>query len=127
MTQRIPLPDGQWADVRDWLTHGEAKAVRKAWLAAGVDIASAPDVDTALVRAYVEAWHVIGRDGQPVPLERVEDAPSAVLDGLVPALTARWQGRADPNGIGSSSISSQPEPTSTSDPTTTPSATSSSS
>ena len=50
---RLELPGGQWAELREWLTHGEEKTVLKAWAAASKNIEDAPDVDTALVRAYV--------------------------------------------------------------------------
>lgn len=120
MGDRIDLGDGQWADLRPWLTHGEKKRVQRAWLAVANDLENSPDVDTALVAAYVEAWHVIGRDGQPVPVERIEDAPADALDRLVPILSEKWKGRADPNAIGSSSSSSPLEPASTSETISSP-------
>ena len=108
MTQRVALPDGQWADLKPWLTHGEAVLVRKAWARASESLEDSPDVDTALVRAYVSAWHVIGRDGQPVPLDRVDDCPSPLVPLIVDPCLELWKGRADPNGLSASSPSTPP-------------------
>jgi len=98
---RLDLPDGQWAELRDWLTHGEEKAVLRTWAAAGKDIETAPEVDTALVRAYVSEWHVLGRDGHELAVERIDDAPGTVIAAIVDAAMAKWkERRADPNSPG---------------------------
>ncbi len=95
---RLDLPDGQWAELRDWLTHGEEKAVLRAWAAAAGSLAEAPEVDSALIIAYVADWHVVGRDGHEVPLDRIDDCPGTVAAAIVDAATVRWKARrADPN------------------------------
>jgi hypothetical protein len=98
---RLELPDGQWAELRDWLTHGEEKGVLRAWATATKNLEEAPEVDTALLRAYVAEWHVKGRDGHELSLDRLEDAPGSIVALIVAEALPRWQKRrADPNALG---------------------------
>ena len=97
---RLDLPDGQWADLREWLTHGERKAVQRAFFAASKDVEASPDMDTALVRAYLVDWKVNGRDGHELPVTAIDDAPSEVVSQIAAESLALWNGRADPNASG---------------------------
>lgn len=96
---KLQLNDGQWAELRDWLTHGEEKAVLRTWAAASKNLEEAPEIDTALVRAYLMAWNVKGRDGRELPVEQIDDAPGNIVATIVEVVTERWAGRrgTDPN------------------------------
>jgi hypothetical protein len=95
---RLELPDGQWAELRDWLTHGEEKSVSRTWAAASKDLEDAPDIDTALARAYLAEWHVLGRDGHELRIDQLEEAPGTIISTIVAVAIDRWSNRrADPN------------------------------
>lgn len=99
---RVDLPDGQWAELREELTHGQTKRLQRTLYRAMADPAEAgPEVDTEFVAVYVAAWSLRGVGDVPADL----DARLPVIDGLpepvVRAIAARaaelWKGRADPN------------------------------
>lgn len=84
---RLPLVDGgQWAELRDRLSYGAAHDVRVAFVRMESSLEGAADLDIALVRAYVVAWHVIDLEGNTVPLDAPETAPDDVIQKI--ALTA---------------------------------------
>jgi hypothetical protein len=97
---RIDLPDGQWADIADLVTHGREKAIARAGLAAREDITKAADIPTAIVSAFLLAWLVRGEDGQdlPITLEGIDGAPDELV---LPVLNAirdlRNKGNPAPN------------------------------
>jgi hypothetical protein len=101
---RVELPEGQWADIADVVTHGREKAITKAGLAAREDITKAADIPTAIISAFLIAWHVRGEDGQDLPVTDIDSAPDELL---VPVLTAirdiRKRGTAPPNAEAASS------------------------
>lgn len=99
---RVELPAGEWAELRPWLTHGERKSVQRAFLSASLDEREGPEMDTALVRAYLVEWNVTGRDGHELDVSAVDDAPSEIIDVLARAALTLWSGRADPNASGGS-------------------------
>jgi hypothetical protein len=94
---RVELPEGQWADLREWLPYGLARSVRRASLATRDDPAALADFDIALVRAYVVNWHVLA-NGEAVPVDRLEDAPDAIVQELFAECLARWNGAPAPLG-----------------------------
>jgi hypothetical protein len=79
---RLELADGQSATLRDRLTYGQAHGVRAAYFAIERDPALQADVDMALVRAYVSAWHVLDVDGNAVSLDAPEQAPDDVIQAI---------------------------------------------
>ena len=93
---RVALPEGQWADLRERLTYGQAREVRAAFLRIKDDPVSAADLDVALIRAYVEAWHVLAIDGTSMALDKLTDAPDDVIQTLSLEAIAIWQGKPDP-------------------------------
>jgi hypothetical protein len=97
---RLDLPSGQWAELHDSLTHGERKAVQRAFFAASKDVEESPEMDTALVRAYLAEWNVTGRDGHELAITELDKAPSESVDAIAAAALALWDGRADPNASG---------------------------
>jgi len=99
MPTRVDLADGQWAIVRDVLTHGQTKEMQRAYLRGAQDPTEFPDTYTAAIRAYVVEWHVRTPDGAECPLTSPDDAAAPAVEELVERhLITRWRGRADPNG-----------------------------
>ena len=99
---RVELAAGEWAELRPWLTHGERKAVQRAFFAASKDTEQSPEMDTALVRAYLVEWNVVGRDGHELPITAIDDAPSEIVSEIAAKALDLWNGRADPNASGGS-------------------------
>ncbi len=92
---RIELRDGQWAELRERITHGEDKALKLVVRAARRDPDQAFDFDTAVVRTFVVAWEVRDLKGEPIRLDApdaIERAPSDVIDLLVEQATKLWTG-----------------------------------
>ena len=109
---RVDLPDGQWAELREELTHGQTKRLQRSLIRASKDPAEAgPDIDTEFVAVYVAAWSLLGVGEVPNDL----DARLPVIDGLPQPIVAElaleaarlWRGRADPNASTASSESGQ--------------------
>lgn len=107
---RVALPEGQWADLRERLTYGQAREVRAAFLRIKDDTVAAADLDIALIRAYVEAWHVIGLSGEAVPIASPDLAPDDVVQTLSLEAIAIWQGKPDPKDTPEPSATTSPEP-----------------
>jgi hypothetical protein len=101
---RLELPGGQHAILRDRLMYEQARGVRVAMVAIDVDKAALPDLDIALVRAYVESWNVLDIDGNAVPLDTPEAAPDDIIQTIAIAALNAWKGTVTPKaGRGRSS------------------------
>lgn len=97
---RIDLPDGQWAEVRERLTHGEDKALRRVTHAGKTDPALSFDVDTALVRTFVSDWYVLDLDGKTIALsdpDAIDRAPGDIIDILAERSAEQWIGATQPD------------------------------
>jgi hypothetical protein len=97
---RIELRDGQWADLRERITHGTDKAIKNARLVSRKDDAQAFDWTTVLVRAFVRDWSVRDPDGQPIAIadaDAIDRAPDDVIDVLFSAAAEAWVGATVPN------------------------------
>lgn len=92
---RVPLPDDQHAILRERLTYAQGRAVRRALLAAEQDRAAMADLDLALLGAYVSEWLVRDLAGEPVPLDKLDEAPDDVIQTLALAAMDLWKGRRD--------------------------------
>jgi len=97
---RIDLRDGQWADLRERITHGVDKELKRA-VQRGRD---APverfDVDTVLVRAFTRSWYVLDPDGAVIPLsdaDAIDRAPDDIVDKLAVAALDLWTEATVPN------------------------------
>jgi hypothetical protein len=110
---RVDLPDGQWAELREELTHGQTKRLQRAIFRAGENPAEAgPEIDTEFVAVYVAAWSLLGVGEVPADI----DARLPVIDGLSESIVRvlateaakTWKGRADPNASTGSSESGPP-------------------
>lgn len=100
---RVELPDDQWAELREALTYGQARDVRKLFLAANDDRLLLADVDFAMVKAYLVSWNVQGVDGQSLSLDEAEQAPDAIIELIKPVVWKLWSGKPDPKGTAASS------------------------
>lgn len=100
---RVDLPDGQWAELREELTHGQTKRLQRALLAARIHPATAgPDIDTEFAAVYLTAWSVRGAADVPADVDArvalLEDLPDRIVKAIAEAAADLWKGRADPNG-----------------------------
>ena len=78
---RVELRDGQWAELRERINHGTDKELKKLVLRTTGDESVGLDLDTAVVRAFVTAWHVLDPDGSVIPLgdaDAIERAPDDI-------------------------------------------------
>lgn len=97
---RIELRDGQWAELREHITHGTDKDIKRARTASMKDDTVAWDWVTVLVRAFVRDWHVSDPDGNPIPItdpDAIERAPDDIVDTLFPLTVEQWTGVTIPN------------------------------
>ena len=88
---RLALPEGQSATLRDRLLYGQARTIRSAIVAIEQDEAAAVDLDMALIRAYVESWHILGIDGNAVPLDTPELAPDDIIQAIAVEAIGLWK------------------------------------
>jgi hypothetical protein len=98
---RVELRDGMWAELRDVISHGQDKEIRRARAAFAEDPAStAGNVDTTALRVYVKAWSVQDPNGESIPLE-AEDAidrmPSDLADAVITEINKLIKENARPN------------------------------
>jgi hypothetical protein len=97
---RVELRDGQWADLRDHITHAVDKTIKVARLKAKSQDADAFDWQTILVRAFVRDWSVKDPEGNPIPItdpDAVDRAPDDVIDALWVKAAEAWTGATVPN------------------------------
>jgi len=97
---RIELRDGQWADLRERVSHGIDKELKKAIVRGRADPLDAFDADTALSRAFVRDWRVNDPDGRDIPIgdpDAIERAPDDIIDVLAKAAAEAWTGATLPN------------------------------
>lgn len=97
---RIELRDGQWADMRERITHGTDKAIKAARIKSRDDPEIAFDWTTQLVRAFVRDWSVRDPDGDPVVItdpDAIDRAPDDIVDTLFEKAAELWVGATVPN------------------------------
>ena len=99
---RLELPDGQWAELREELTHGQTKRLQRALLRAGQDPASAgPEIDTEFVAVYISAWSLRGVAEVPADIDArlpvIDGLPDSAVKAMAKAAALLWKDRADPN------------------------------
>jgi hypothetical protein len=96
---RQDLPDGQWYELHERITHAEDKAIKRLSAQARTDETVWFDVDSALIRTFVKDWYVKDRDGQPIPAtdpDAVDRLPSDIADTLATAAALAYTGATDP-------------------------------
>jgi hypothetical protein len=83
---RIELRDGQWADVREHITHGEDKTIKRAqWKSRDNPEQFASEGDTVALKVFIRAWSVNDEAGKPIPLEdpdAIDRMPSDIADDI---------------------------------------------
>jgi hypothetical protein len=106
---RVDLRDGQWAEVREHISHGAAKAILRA----------NEDTDiwefmTDLTRGYVKAWDIKDPDGQPIGVDdpqAVDKMPQDIVQALFrDTLRPLWRQEMDLAPTPPSSDGSESEP-----------------
>jgi hypothetical protein len=97
---RIDLPDGQWADIRERITHADDKAIKRA----RVRVRETPetalgDEITATLRVFVKAWNVRDIDGNVLNLDDagLEAVPMDIADTLFETILPLYTGVTVPN------------------------------
>lgn len=88
---RLALEGGQWAELRTRLSYGAAREIRIVLVRVENDRTAVADLDMALIRAYVEAWHVVGFNGELVPLETPDQAPDDVIQSIAIKAIDLWK------------------------------------
>jgi hypothetical protein len=92
---RVELRDGQWAELRERITHADDKDLKRAFRKGRKDDELQPDFETLVVRKYVRDWHVNDPDGNPIPLtdeDAIDRAPDDIVEQLVVAAGEIWTG-----------------------------------
>lgn len=98
---RVELPDGQWADLRERITHGQDKEIRRARarVRENPEEAAADDVTVAL-RVFIRDWHVNDVDGNPIVVtdaDAMDRLPADFADVLIGAILPLYAGATVPN------------------------------
>lgn len=93
---RVELPNGQWAELRESLTYGQARGIRRIFLAANDDHGLLADVDFEMVKAYLLSWNVQSTDGSSIGIEQAEEAPDAIVQAIKDVVWDLWNGKPDP-------------------------------
>jgi hypothetical protein len=97
---RIELPDGQWAELRDRITHAQDKELKRAIERARANTELWVEVDTLTVRTFVRDWFVKDPDGNAIPPsdgDAVERAPADIVDTLYEKAAELYTGATDTN------------------------------
>jgi hypothetical protein len=98
---RIELRDGQWAELRERINHGEKKMLMRAVQAGQRDESLIFDYETVLVRVFLRAWSVKDIDGNPIDLadgDAIERTPADIFDELSDAAERLYLEATVPNG-----------------------------
>lgn len=69
---RLELRDGQWAELREHITHGQDKEIQRSYVAARHDPPAVVEVQTTFVRLFVKGWNVLDPDGASIPLDAAD-------------------------------------------------------
>lgn len=98
---RVELRDGQWAELRERITHAQDKEIRRAQaLSRREPDTHAGDGDTAAFRVFIRNWSVNDPDGNPIPLtdaDAVDRMPSDIADVLAEWVNHLHYGATVPN------------------------------
>lgn len=97
---RVELRDGQWAELRERITHGQDKVLKRAYRRSRDEPDARYDFDTLIVRIYVTAWAVVDPEGARIDLadaDAIDRAPDDIIDTLLPRAIEQWTGAQIPN------------------------------
>jgi hypothetical protein len=81
----VPHLEGQWAVLRERISHGADKDIRRAIMRAREDPELRAEVDTITVRAFLVDWHVraVGTEDEWLAIDDLERADKDVINRLV--------------------------------------------
>jgi hypothetical protein len=68
-TVRIELPEGQWVDIKKYLTYGDKRAIRACFFRAPNDMGTMEEANAVLLLRAIMDWSV-AIDGKKVPISR---------------------------------------------------------
>lgn len=89
---RLDLRDGQWAEIREHISHGQDKEIKRAqWRARSDPTAAISEGDTTALRVFIKSWSVNDPDGNPIPLtdgNAIERMPSDIADEIAVKVNA---------------------------------------
>lgn len=91
---RVELRDGQWADLRERITHGDDKAIKRKYRDDPTEAA------TEMIRRFVVTWSVKDPDGKPIDLsdaDAIDRVPEDIADELFDAAGAHYKVATVPN------------------------------
>ena len=91
---RIELRDGQWAELREHITHGADKRIKRAYVAGRREDADVFEAQTAVVREFTKSWNILDPDGAAIPLDAADAfdrMPDDIVDVLFAAGTDLWK------------------------------------
>lgn len=97
---RLELRDGQWADLRERISHGADKRIKIAWRRGQNDETQTLELDDVLIREFVTVWHVLDVDGQAIPLadaDATDRLPEDISDAIAVAAGELYRGVTVPN------------------------------
>lgn len=97
---RIELRDGQWAELRERITHAVDKDIKKAHMRGRSDPVESFELDTVITRAFVRDWNVRDPDGAAISLtdaDAIERAPDDIIEVLAKAAAQQWTQATVPN------------------------------
>lgn len=108
---RLALRDGLWVEMREHITHGEDKELRRLRVKTREDLGSlAGEPDTRAMQMFVTATNIPGLDlADPASFDRLDhDLADRIIEAIVPL----YQGATVPNAPTPSSSDSGPSATS---------------
>lgn len=97
---RLELRDGQWADLRERISHGADKRIKIANRKGKTDDAAALEIDDVLIREYVTAWNVLDVNGSAIALDDADATdrlPEDISDAIAVAAATLYAGATAPN------------------------------
>jgi hypothetical protein len=99
---RVPLRDDLWVDLRERISHGEDKAIRRARVVTRDNLEEhAADDITVMLRVFIEAWNMVDAKGVPLTLEHtnecIERMPADLADIVVGKATDLYLPATVPN------------------------------
>ena len=97
---KLDLRDGQWAELRDRITHGQDKDIKAAIARGKTENASTWDWGDVIIRAFVKEWRVSDVDDVPIALadgDALDRAPDDIVDALLVAVSAIYKQATVPN------------------------------
>jgi hypothetical protein len=97
---RIELRDGQWAEMREHISHGQDKEIKRSRIRVEENREALVDWPTVIIRAFVREWSVKDIEGVPIQLEdtdAIDRAPDDIIDVLFPHAVNLYKATTDPN------------------------------